>query len=122
MERKKVLVVDDEEQLATLIKMRLEANGFAVVTASDGSQGLEMAVLEQPNLILLDVMMPKMDGHEVLRRLKYSEQTRHIPVAMLTARGDTSSILKAQEMGAKDYLIKPFESDELVEFVKQHVG
>jgi len=117
---KKILIVDDEPDFIEMIQMRLEANGYKVVSANDGLQGLEAARTEKPNLILLDVMMPGMDGFETIRKLRRDADTRGIPVIMLTARGESPSIFKAQELGAADYLIKPCESDELLAMVKRH--
>jgi len=102
--KKKILIVDDEPDFADMIKMRLEANDYEVVTANDGVEGLRKAEEENPNLILLDIMMPGMDGYEVLRRLKRGEGTQYIPIVMLTAKGEAKSIFKAQEFGVTDYL------------------
>ena len=121
MSGKKVLLIDDERDLVDLVKMRLEANQYDVLTAFDGVEGVAMAQTNQPNLILLDVMMPKMDGMEALRQLKHNEKTRPIPVIMLTAKSDTPSIFRAQELGAKDYFTKPFEADELLAFIKRYL-
>jgi DNA-binding response OmpR family regulator len=118
--KRKILVVDDEADFADLIKMRLEANDYAVVLARDGEEGLEKAEAEKPDLILLDVMMPGMDGFKVLSRLKASESTRMTPVIMLTAKGETKSIFRAQELGATDFLIKPCESADLLSVVGKH--
>ena len=117
---KSILVVDDESELVELMKMGLEANGYQVITASDGKAGLETAVREKPDLILLDLMMPEMDGYEVLRRLRRLPAMRAIPVIMLTAKRDTRSILLTQELRATDYFIKPFESDALLACISKH--
>ena len=115
----RILIVDDEPEMIDFVKMRLEANDFAVLTASDGQTGLTKAISEQPDLILLDVMMPGQDGFQVLQRLKQDEQTRQIPVVMLTAKGETDAITKAQEFDVADYIIKPFESKDLLRAVQR---
>ncbi|NQT92653.1 MAG: response regulator [Lentisphaerae bacterium] len=117
---KTILIVDDEQDYADMICMRLEANGYNVVTAYDGESGLKAAKETKPNLILLDVMMPGMDGFQVLSRLRRDETTIHIPVVMLTARGETKAIMKSQQLHAKDHLIKPCESEELLSTVERY--
>ena len=77
--------------------------------------------LPQPDLIILDIMMPKMDGYEVLRRLRNDKRTRHLPILMLTARGETNSIMQSEELGATDYLIKPYEPEELLSSIKRYL-
>ncbi len=116
---RRILVVDDEPELLEFVTMRLEANNYTVVTAPGAKEGLAKALSEQPDLILLDVMMPGMDGFEVLRRLKRQPQTRAIPILMLTAKGETGEIMKAQHLGATDYIIKPFESKDLLRAVER---
>ena len=119
--RKKILVVDDETDFLTMLKMRLEANRYTVLTAGSGEEGLLKSQSESPGLILLDVMMPGMDGFRVLRRLKENDQTRAIPVIMLTAKGDTKSIMEAQNHNVADYLIKPIESADLLALVRKYL-
>lgn len=113
--RKTILIVDDEPDFVDMITLRLEANGYRVLKAYDGDSAFEEARRSNPDLILLDVMMPGKDGFKVLRELRRDEATRDTPVVMLTARGETKSIFKAQDSGATDYLIKPCESAELVQ-------
>ena len=114
MRKKRILIVDDEPDYVEMIKMRLEASDYEVITANDGRSGLDAATAERPNLILLDVMMPGMDGFEVLKELRSTPGTKTVPVIMLTARGETKSIFKAQNMGITDYLTKPCDSKELL--------
>jgi two-component system phosphate regulon response regulator OmpR len=109
MER--LLVVDDDRELCQLVTRYLEREGFAILWASSGAAGVERALSETFSLILLDVMMPDMDGFEALRRIR---QTCRTPVLMLTARGDTHDRVRGLEMGADDYLPKPFNPRELV--------
>jgi DNA-binding response OmpR family regulator len=102
----KVLIVDDDAFLSGIYATKLELEGFAVVSARDGDEGLKAAAAERPDLILLDVLMPKLDGFEVLKRLKSAEETKAIPVIMLTNLGQKEDIEKGLEGGAVDYLIK----------------
>lgn len=111
---KKILVCDDDELLVDLLEHRLSARGFDVVIARDGGEAVAVAGEQQPDAIVLDAMMPVMDGHEVLRRLRSSEETASIPVIMLTARKQERDILGALELGARDYLVKPFIPEELI--------
>ncbi|MBU1084538.1 MAG: response regulator [Candidatus Omnitrophica bacterium] len=121
MVQKKILVVDDEPNIVKLIEVRLISAGYDVVTADNGEEGLKKTVSESPDLILLDVTMPGMDGFEVLHKLKTDPKTMHIPVLMLTAMGATQSMLKAQKMRAADYILKPFKGDELLRYIKRYV-
>ena len=109
---KKILVVDDEQQLALAVKIRLQSVGYQVVTASDGRQGLDMIEREKPDLILLDVLMPVMDGYSCLRELntKYGRGT--IPVIVLTARDRMKDLFELE--GIEDYVIKPFDHKDLL--------
>jgi len=102
----KVLIVDDDAFLSGIYATKLELDGFAVVSARDGDEGLKAALKEIPDLILLDVLMPKLDGFEVLKRLKAEETTKHIPVIMLTNLGQKEDVEKGLQEGAADYLIK----------------
>ena len=115
----KILVVDDEHALRDMMTMRLKANGYDVVTAIDGEDGLNKARAERPDLILLDIMMPAMDGLMVLSRLKSDLELSFIPVIMLTAKSDTEAIMESQSAGAADYILKPFDGDELMKLVKK---
>ena len=117
----KILLVDDEPDFVEMTKMRLEAQDYEVETAFDGNSGIYAAQRENPDLILLDVMMPGVDGFAVLRELRKNSATRSIPVIMLTAKGETKSIFKAQELRANDYLIKPCESEELLSVVRKNL-
>lgn len=108
MERRTVLVVDDEADILELIKYNLEKDGHAVESASTGEAGLERARLLCPDAIILDLMLPGMDGLEVCRLLKRDVRTKDIPIIMLTARGEENDIVKGLEIGADDYVTKPF--------------
>lgn len=110
----RILVVEDEESLRTILRLQLEHEGYDVLTAGDGVEGLESALHERPDLIVLDWMMPRMDGHEVCHRIKTNFVTSHIPVIMLTARFELKDRLKSLSDGANDYITKPYELDELL--------
>lgn len=112
-DRKKVAVVEDDPMISNLVKLKMEKSGYEVVVGENGKTGLELITEHLPDLVILDVMMPIMDGFEVLRRIKADERTRDIPVIMLTARGMEDDILKGFDSGAVDYVTKPFSISEL---------
>jgi two-component system, OmpR family, alkaline phosphatase synthesis response regulator PhoP len=116
---KKVLIVDDEPGVVKMIRYLLEKNSFAVVTATEGEEGTKLAELEKPDLILMDIMMPVIDGNEATRRLKENEATKSIPVIMLSALGQEGDVAKSLELGAIDYIVKPFHPQELLERIKK---
>jgi CheY-like chemotaxis protein len=119
MSGKKILIVDDNYEISELTGSRLEANGYEVVIANDGESACLKAKQYKPDLILLDVVMPVIDGFEIGRRLKADPQTRAIPIVMLTAKGDRESIEKAlNELKAVDYVLKPFNPLDLLKTVK----
>jgi DNA-binding response OmpR family regulator len=111
--KKKILVIDDEEKLCALVSTFLEKKGFAAVSAKNGKQGIKAARYRAPDLILLDINMPKMDGFAVLEKLKADPKTMSIPVIMLTGRGDEDSKLKAAGLYSEHYITKPFDLEEL---------
>lgn len=116
MERKQplILVVDDEENNVDLLQKRLKAFGFQTISALEGKEALLLARCEHPDLILLDIMMPEMSGYEVLIELKKSENTREIPVILLSARVEVEDKVKGLSLGAVDYITKPFHPEELL--------
>lgn len=116
MERQKILVVDDEESIVTLIKYNLEQSGYEVITAFDGEQGKNKAIDEQPDLIILDLMLPKLDGIEVCKQLR--QQKVMTPIFMLTAKDDEFDKIFGLEIGADDYMTKPFSPREMIARVK----
>lgn len=118
-QKKRVLVVDDERHIVRLVQVNLERQGYEVLTAYDGVECLEKAKAEKPDLIVLDVMMPRMDGFEALQRLKTDPETSQIPVIMLTARAQDRDVLKGYQYGADLYLTKPFSPLELISLVKR---
>ena len=117
-ERAKILVVDDEPNIVQTLKDRLEMNDYSVITASNGKEGLERACAEKPDIILLDVIMPIMDGLEMLERLRKNEATKGVSVIMLTARSQSHDIARANASGIDDYVVKPFDLSELLEKIE----
>ena len=115
----KILVCDDERHIVRLIQVNLEKQGYQVVTAFDGKEGLEKIRSEKPSLVVLDVMMPYMDGFEVLKNLRREPATEHLPVIMLTAKAQDKDVFEGYHYGADMYLTKPFNPMELVSFVKR---
>jgi two-component system phosphate regulon response regulator PhoB len=103
-----ILAVEDEDDIAELIRYNLEREGYRVVTTSTGEAALQEAVRRVPNLVLLDLMLPGVDGLEVCRRLKSDNRTANIPVIMVTARGEEADVVAGLELGAEDYVVKPF--------------
>ena len=116
---KHILIIDDEQDLLDLLRPRLETAGYEISTALDGQEGLNKAREEKPDLILLDVMMPKMDGYQVCRFLKFDEEYKHIPIVLLTARGQKQDKETGKKVGADGYLTKPFEKDVLLDKIGQ---
>lgn len=111
-ERKKILLADDEQQLALAVKIRLQSRGYQVVTASNGRQALELAQQERPDLVILDVLMPVMDGYFALRELNQRFGRGAIPVIILTARDRMKELFELE--GIEDYLVKPFDHEDLL--------
>jgi DNA-binding response OmpR family regulator len=115
----KILVAEDEKDILELVEISLQLGGFEVIKAMDGLEALEKAFTQEPDLILLDIKMPKLSGYEVCKKLKESPQTKHIPVVFLTARGQEHEIKAGYESGGDDYIIKPFAPDELPKRVQE---
>ena len=111
----KVLVVDDDANIVKLIKLYLEKEDYAVVTASNGIEALDVYKRENPSIIVLDIMMPQLDGNGVCREIR---ETSDVPIIMLTAKGETFDKVLSLELGADDYIVKPFEPKELVARIK----
>jgi diguanylate cyclase (GGDEF)-like protein len=114
----RVLVADDDEDIRTYLEVTLSLNGFEVVEAWDGVDALEKARRGEPDVILLDVMMPRMNGLEVLRRLREDARTAHLPIVLLTARGQSTDTVEGLDAGADGYLTKPFDADVLLAHVR----
>src|SRR6185503_16074215 len=116
---KKILAVDDERHIVRLVEVNLQRAGYQVVTAYDGREALEKVKAEHPDLIVLDVMMPYMDGFEVVKNLKQDPHTAEIPVIMLTAKAQDADVFRGWQSGVDCYLTKPFNPMELLTFVKR---
>jgi DNA-binding response OmpR family regulator len=116
---KRVLVVDDEEKLVANLKVFLELNGYEVFTGYNGEEGLEQARAHKPDLIISDVMMPKMDGYTMLKELKMDDSLANIPVVMLTAKDGLSDLCEIE--GSSQFLVKPFDLSMLLDVVQKHV-
>ena len=115
---KKILVVDDEKNIVDILKFNLEKEGYYVLTANDGKKGLETALSEEPELILLDIMMPHLDGFQVCKKIREKSQ---VPIIMLTARAEEIDKVLGFELGADDYVVKPFSIRELMARVKANL-
>ena len=121
MEKKKILVVDDEPDLVDFVRIRLEANNYQVVAASDGEEALSVFAKEKPDLVLLDILMPKIDGFKVCQMLKKDLANANIPVIMLTVKDRTEDIKLAKQIGADGYILKPFDADTLLNNIKDQL-
>lgn len=117
---KKILVIDDEPQFVQVLKVRLEANGYGVVTAGDGIAGLETWKKEKPDLIILDIMMPELDGYSFVQDSKTNPDLNPCPIIVLTAKPGFDEIFKIE--GVKDYIVKPFNDKELLEKIRKYLG
>lgn len=115
MSNNKILIADDDENIVRLIRMYFEKEGFTAVTANNGAKAVELFKSEAPSIVILDVMMPEMDGWQVCREIR---RVSNIPIIMLTAKGETFDKVLGLELGADDYMVKPFEAKELIARVK----
>jgi two-component system alkaline phosphatase synthesis response regulator PhoP len=122
MNPKKILIVDDEVDLVETVRFPLEMEGYHVLVSYNGEDALNQARKENPDLILLDLMLPKLDGYKVCRLLKFDERYKHIPIFMLTAKTQEKDKVLGMDTGADEYITKPFEMDYLMEKVKQYLG
>ncbi|MFP3871192.1 MAG: response regulator transcription factor [Syntrophobacteria bacterium] len=118
MQKKRILIVDDEPDLVGTLQMNLELEDFECLVAHDGNRGFERAQHEKPDLIILDLMLPGMDGYKMCRLLKFDERYKKIPIIMLTARVQSEDRRLGEETGADHYMTKPFSMDELVARIK----
>ena len=119
---KTVLVVDDEASLRNLVRTTLESDSYRILEASDGNEALEIALIEKPDLIVVDWMMPGRTGIEVVIEIRKTEDGKDIPIVMLTARGQQVDIQRGTEAGVTVYLVKPFSPLELINTVEQLLG
>ncbi len=118
----RILAVDDSPTILEMIKAILVAGGYDVITAADGQEALNAARSEKPDLILLDVMLPKLDGYRVCRLLKFDQNYKHIPIIMLTAKTEEQSMATGLRTGADQYLTKPIEPEHLLSSVAEELG
>lgn len=116
---KRLLIVEDNKNIIMQIRMALEARGFSVEVATDGVTAMEMAFNRKPDLILLDLVIPKLDGFLVLEGLKKDAQTQQIPVIVISAKAAEEDIRRARKLGASEYLVKPFEPKEIADAINR---
>lgn len=119
MKKGKILVVDDEINITQILEFSIGSEGYEVITAQNGEEAIDRARREQPDLIVLDIMMPKIDGYEACRILKANPLTKNIPVVLLTAKGRDIDKRLGYEVGATDYIIKPFSPNKLVDRIQE---
>lgn|SRR5574344_1202802 len=122
MSKKKILIVDDEHDIVETLKFVLEAKGYDCYCAFDGEIGLNLAKEIKPDIMILDVMMPKINGYKIARLLKYDSKYKDIPILMVTARSQDEDKLIGEETGVNEYITKPFELDYVVEKVEKYLG
>jgi DNA-binding response OmpR family regulator len=116
---KKILIAEDERDIRELVGFTLEHHGFEVISSADGRTALELAVREQPDLALLDVRMPRLDGYQVCRQIKADPALAHIPVIFLSAKGQEAEVQAGLEAGAQAYIVKPFSMDDLISQIQK---
>jgi DNA-binding response OmpR family regulator len=122
MSIRKILVVDDEKPIYSYLQKKFTKLGYTALTAEDGEEAVATALLDLPDLIILDVKLPKLSGIEVCRRLKAEERTRHIPILMLSAKAQSSEIKEGLEAGADKYLCKPISFPDLLQEIRSYEG
>ncbi len=121
MDKKRILVVDDEIELVKAIQIRLDQAGYEVLAAHDGKEGLEKARKEKPDLIILDLMLPKLPGTEVCKEIRKDEKIGKIPIIMLTAKDSDADRVIGKVIGANYYMIKPFDAEGLLDLIKKYI-
>ena len=122
MDKKKILVADDEPHILRVVKDKLINAGFQVIISVNGEEALQAAIREKPDLILLDVMMPKLNGFEVCRKLREDQSFATVPIMLLTARGQEVDRKMGMEAGATEYITKPFSPRQLLQIVQEKLG
>ena len=122
MTKKRILVVDDEMYIVNILDFTLATDGLEVVSAANGEEALKSAIERTPDLVILDVMMPKIDGFEVCRALRAKEETKHVPIILLTAKDRETDKAKGKEAGADLYVTKPFSPTRLLDEVRNLLG
>ena len=121
MSRKKILLVDDSSTVLLLHRMMLSHCGYELLTARDGQEALDKASTERPDLIFLDVVMPRMDGFQTCRALRSRSETKNVPIILVTTRGEPHYVRQGFESGCTDYITKPFDGEELLAKVRSHL-
>jgi two-component system, OmpR family, alkaline phosphatase synthesis response regulator PhoP len=121
MPKKKILLVDDSSTVLLLHRMMLDHCGYELLTARDGQEALDKASTERPDLIFLDVLMPRMDGFQTCRALRSRAETRNVPIILVTTRGEPHYVRQGFESGCTDYITKPFDGEELLAKVRGHL-
>jgi DNA-binding response OmpR family regulator len=122
LNKAKILAIDDETKALDLLKLSLEAHGFDVLTASDGQAGLDMAIEQEPDLIILDIRMPKLDGWEVCKGLKLNSITKRIPIIILSAFSSARDLERGKNLGVEAYLTKPMDPNTLIMLLENILG
>ena len=122
MSKSRILIVDDEPDIAETVSFMLQNRNYMVSIASGGQEGINKTKTEHPDLLLLDITMPDVDGYDVCMKLKADEDTRDIPIIMLTAMGESEAVLKSHSIGADDYVVKPFSLPILLSKLKKILG
>lgn len=117
----KILLVEDEKNIILAVKMCLKKEGYDVVVVEDGVSAIDKAFDEKPELILLDILIPKMNGFLVCEALRDEDETKEIPIVMLSAKAEEADIQRAMQLGANDYLVKPFKPQELLAKIKENI-
>jgi twitching motility two-component system response regulator PilG len=120
--KKKILIVEDEESLLKLESILLTSRGYEVKGVADGQAALDVVVTMKPDLVLLDIMLPEIDGFEVCRQIKTNEATKHIPVIMLTAKKSREDMARGEQVGADWYITKPFKSAMVIETIQRFIS
>jgi DNA-binding response OmpR family regulator len=121
-DQKRVLVTDDDPVILRLLQVNLELEGYEVLLAHHGEEAYDIALAEHPDLVILDIMMPRMDGYQTCEKLKATAETRDIPIVFLSAKAQQSDIERGKEYGVAEYLTKPFDPSELLDVVERLVG
>jgi len=119
---KKILIVEDYPHIVDVLRIRLEAAGYQVLSAVDGQEGLNLARRETPDLIILDVMLPKINGYKVCRFLKFDAKYKNIPIFLLTARGKPEDIETGKATGADEYIVKPYDPQALLALIRRYLA
>lgn len=119
---KRILICDDDPVILRLLQVNLELEGYDVLLAHHGEDAIEVATAEHPDLVILDIMMPKLDGYQTCERLKANDETKEIPVVFLSAKAQQTDIERGKEFGVADYLTKPFDPNDLIDVVERLIN